>query len=189
MTIDDRRIDVKEWVGDDEWNSATPWIKERYVQYCADRLLDAKRKQIQSAVGADGRQLLRVFPWSRPDHTTDDPLFPHGDMSRSLRLLRTIADAKRGVVTFNWHYWTRILGFHADGIPSRFGPRVRDIFGTPGRFLRPVKYECVKEWRRLKPVRTYRAEPERRPNRPVTPGPIRLPRKVSASPSSRPFTQ
>lgn len=180
MSGNPRVIDVREWVAD-EWESALPYVREAYVRFCARELEQAKRRQVGECIGADGRPLLRVLPGSRRDGSTDWPLVPHHEQSRALRLLRAIPNANRGYVTFNWHHWTRILGFHAAGIPSRLGPRVRDIFGTPGRFVRPVKVRALAYWRSLKPERPFvvRPEPTRRRQ------PADLPPGLIRNPSSR----
>lgn len=171
MSRDRRVVDVRAWVGETEWSPATPYTREAYVRYCAAELEKAKRKQVGECIGANGRPLLLVLPGSRPDGSRDFPLIPHHEQSRSLRLLRAIPNVRQGYVTFNWHHWTRILGYHAAGIPSRFGPRVRDIYGTPGRYLRPVKGRCLAYWQHLRPER-YAAMPPILPT-PAAPTPDR----------------
>lgn len=183
-----RVINVREWVGETEWQSATPYVREAYVRFCSAELLKAKQRQVGETVGADGRQLLRVLPGSRPDGSRDFPLIPHHELSRSLRLLRAIPNVNQGYVTFNWHHWTRVLGYHAAGIPSRLGPRIRDLFGTPGRYVRPVKAKALAYWRQLMPGSSVTVQPSiaARPRRPDARTPAgRLPAELVRNPSSR----
>jgi hypothetical protein len=195
VNVNPRVVGVREWVGEDEWRSATPYVREAYVRFCAAELLKAKQRQVGECIGADGRPLLRVLPGSRPDGSRDFPLIPHHERSRAMRLLRAIPNENQGYITFNWHHWTRILGYHREGIPSRLGPRVRDLFGTPGRFLRPVKARCIAYWRHLRPERIVAVQPriaaipaERRPKiqPPARPRrePTNLPPELIRNPSS-----
>jgi hypothetical protein len=121
-------------------------------------VLDAKRRQIESNVGADGRELLRVRPTSRPDGSRDDPLHPHGERSRTLRLIRGTPVVRLGVITLDWHRFTTVVGYHAVGAGSL---PTRDIIGTPDRFFRGPKGQARREWERLTREAERRAERRR----------------------------
>lgn len=145
-----RRLDASAWVDAREWARALPWQRERWLAFVAAELRAAKVRQISSGVGADGRPLRRVKPTSRPDGTRDRPLIPHDDESRAIRLLKVTANARTGEVVIHWHGWTRVMGYHAEGAGNL---PVRDVLGTPGRFLRPVRTRALAEWRRIVPSR------------------------------------
>jgi hypothetical protein len=155
---DERRVDVGSWVGRSAYEAADRRTQEAYLRFCLPLVLDAKRRQIESNVGADGRELPRVRPTSRPDGSRDDPLHPHGNASRILRLIRGTIVPRLGVVTLDWHYWTPVVTYHAVGaghLPTR------DIIGTPGRFWNGPKGQARREWERLTREAERRAERRR----------------------------
>jgi hypothetical protein len=155
---DERRVDVAEWIGRDRYLSADRRTQEAYLRFCLPLVLDAKRRQIESNVGADGRELLRVRPTSRPDGSRDDPLHPHGERSRTLRLIRGTPVVRLGVITLDWHRFTTVVGYHAVGAGSL---PTRDIIGTPDRFFRGPKGQARREWERLTREAERRAERRR----------------------------
>jgi hypothetical protein len=145
----DRKIDVAAWLPPGEYARADPVRRAAWLARVAADLRDAKVRQVESGVGADGRPMPRVKPTSRPDGSRDRPLIPHDDASRTIRLLKVTANNRAGVVTFHWNRWTTILGYHAEGEGDPL-PR-RDVFGTPGRFLRRAKARALADWRRQFP--------------------------------------
>lgn len=151
-----RRIEVATWVPAAEWARTDPWRRRQWLDYVAGLIRDAKVKQIQSGVGADGRPLRRVLPTSRPDHTRDRPLIPHDDASRAIRLLSTHVSEKNGTVTLAWNYFTDIILYHSAGAGHL---PVRDVVGTPGRFLRPVRAKALARWKQLVPERVIAGGP------------------------------
>ncbi len=166
-----RRVDVAEWIGRREFERADPFTRRAYVDFCAGRLKEAKRRQIIQGIGADGRPMPRVQPDSRPDGTRDRPLIPHDDASRTLRLLKLTPNANTGFVTFHWLGWTTILGYHAAGAGHL---PVRDVYGTPGRFLRQPKAEARSWWAEHVPSRSFSAPPAAMVARPRAGGPPRF---------------
>jgi hypothetical protein len=147
--VSSRTIDVSAWVPAAEWSRTDPLRKRLWLTRIAARLRAAKVDQITRGIGADGRRLVRVQPGSRPDGTRDHPLIPHDEMSRTLRLLRVTHNVAKGSVTIHWGYWTTIVAYHADG--AGYLP-VRDVVGTPGRFLRPVRAWALADWRSMVPM-------------------------------------
>lgn len=150
--MSDRRLKVADWLPPGDYAAAPESIRRRWLAGVAELYRAAKRRQIETHVGADGRPLPRVLPTSRPDGTTDRPLTPHDEASRTLRLLRVTENVRTGELVVHWGHWTRVVGYHAEGIRRGRGRVIRDVQGTPGRLLRPVKAEALRLWARLYPI-------------------------------------
>jgi hypothetical protein len=136
------------------WRDATPAERRRYwVAFgaCAKAALQAR---IGKGLDVRGRQFLRLLG-PRPDGTTTRPLRPHGEASRAVSLVRYSPDNSGEGLTL---FWARgeeetpfgvVMGYHARGIPSHVGDRVREA-GLTRTDLAECRRRALKGWERPK---------------------------------------
>lgn len=109
-----------------------------------ERVGDVATRRLKTRFSDEGRDkrgkkfLRRLDP--RADGASGPALSPHGDASRTVRLMRYRATAT-GIEIYWTGDWGTILGYHAAGIPSRRGLRVRDA----GGFLQSEQVKIYQE--------------------------------------------
>lgn len=132
------------------WRKASKSERERVWRKIGEFAQGAYRAQLLRGEGVDGARLAPVKSTSRPDHATGPPLDPHRSHSRTYDLV-SIHSTDHGC-TLYWkasggESWTKILGYHADGLVR--GAPVRDVIGLSPRAARQVKERTATYWRSL----------------------------------------
>lgn len=114
---------------DPTWAVASASRRVLFFREAADRAVALKRAELSRGIGANGRRMpARRRP--RPDGADGPVLTPHGDSSRTARLMAGHGDYKG--MTIYWRSghsgsqklpWGTILGFHARGEVPGAPPR------------------------------------------------------------------
>jgi len=147
------------------WRDARPADRLAFYKAAGEAAVRLKRAELARAIGSNGRRMQpRKRP--RPDGADGPVLTPHGEASRTARLLAARASA--GGVTLFWHSgigkahrtpWGTILGFHAAGQVK--GAPVRDA-RLSARGVNAVRAEMTTWWTRRVAARDRREEDARR---------------------------
>jgi hypothetical protein len=141
------------------WSRATAADREAFYRRAGELAVAEKRGELSRAIGANGRR-FRPRKHPRPDGANGPVLTPHGDDSRTARLLtyRAWGDG----LTLFWHAgigrshstpWGDILGYHAAGAGSL--PRRDTRLSTRG--LGKVRKEMADWWSRRAAAKTKEA--------------------------------
>lgn len=126
------------------WQQADSARRKAWYGYVGEAAAATMRSKLLAGRGRNGRRLLvRLEP--REDGADGPPLSPHGEESRTVKLLRSRAYSTKAVL-FWIGGWGEILAYHQAGIPSRGGLRVRDVGGFTQKELDAIRKAATAKW-------------------------------------------
>lgn len=164
--------------------TASPAARRAFLERFGELALHLKRRMVVRGISPEGKRFpKRKRP--RPDGANGAPLAPHGQESRSARLLAVhVGD---DFITLFWRghgrkSWAKILGYHADGEVR--GAPVRNEFDLDEKTKRQIKATMktwwgVREKEKPKPPTPPTVVEKPKPKPPVKPP---APRPIAAKP-------
>lgn len=132
----------------DRWDQAALPLRRDYLTELGQVALEVKRRELLAGLDKDGRPMAPLHGL-RKDQANGPPLCPHGEQSRTIRLLDFDIDENNGEILIFWHDgWDKILAHHAAGIRRLNGESepVRDVFGISPRGLDQIQQQARTWW-------------------------------------------
>lgn len=140
-------ISVRVWPNEGSWRVATAKERREYLEELGRIALRVKRAELLAGLDKNGRPLEPIRE-RRRDQAGGPPLCPHGESSRTVRLLDFDIDEGAAEVRLYWHEgWDEVLVHHAQGIvrKGRIEPS-RDVLGISPQGREQIREQAVAWW-------------------------------------------